>query len=172
MPDLHKQLAEMPCPHCDGTGGELLSVCCGAPEFCDVEGLCGSCRDWTGFSRCEECNETGLRWLTLSELCDLCHGTLTYITYYCYKPGGGGVHNCNQFGNAHPICYTCNGCRGSGRVPDVTLEKVLEEAYKIGGVILSRNGDAKWCCSILGTDAFVMEFTSLDAACAALLASG
>ena len=71
--DLEKQLAKMPCPHCDGTGGELLSICCGAPEFCDVEGMCGSCQDWTGFSRCEECDETGLRYPTLSKWCEHCY---------------------------------------------------------------------------------------------------
>lgn len=32
-----------------GWASERLSVCCGAPEYPDVEGMCGQCRDWTGF---------------------------------------------------------------------------------------------------------------------------
>ena len=30
---------------------EMLSVCCGAPEHPDVEGMCGACNEWTGFER-------------------------------------------------------------------------------------------------------------------------
>ena len=110
--ELEIQAAKAPCPHCDGTGGELLSICCGAPEHCDVENLCGDCHDWTGFSRCEECGETGLRWPTLSQKCEVQH--------YSYSiPGQITTIACGEFGNGCP-----------GRVPNCSLEKVLAELHK------------------------------------------
>lgn len=32
------------------------SVCCGAGQFPDIEGLCGGCREWTGFE-CRVCGD-------------------------------------------------------------------------------------------------------------------
>lgn len=39
---------------------EWLSVCCGAKEAESVEGMCGRCRDWTGFDcECGKWRPTG-----------------------------------------------------------------------------------------------------------------
>ncbi len=37
--------------YCTCAQGEMLSVCCGAPEHPDVEGFCSACNDGTGFER-------------------------------------------------------------------------------------------------------------------------
>ena len=44
---------EPPCAtgYCLCRKGELLSVCCGAPEHPDVEGFCSGCNEGTGFER-------------------------------------------------------------------------------------------------------------------------
>ena len=37
--------------YCTCRKGEMLSVCCGAPEHPDVEDFCSACNDGTGFER-------------------------------------------------------------------------------------------------------------------------
>lgn len=99
---------------------------------------------------CHICHGTGLRWLELSRECR-------------------GIQNGWPNGTIdHIVCHKYpNYCDGSGRVPDVTLEKVM---WLLPHAISFARRDDKWCCMIWHPDQQEgYGDTSLEAACAALL---
>ena len=103
--------------------------------------------DNTLATECPICQGTGLRWPPLSREC---HGL--------YGDWAGDV--CHGRG--------CNHCNHTGRVPDVTLEKVLPMIY----CVRKWGGGPKWV-AYAGHDDIDGPVcnTPLEAACAALLAT-
>ena len=98
---------------------------------------------------CKPCQGTGLRWPSLSRECYNCQRALLH----------------------------CPNCNGSGRIPDVTLEKVLPLLLDVGDLSISHNldfqthkGEKVELC-ITGSDIYRTKPTLLEAACAALLAT-
>ena len=61
----------------------LYSVCCGAPQFSEVAGMCAQCRDWTGFEwSCDNCSEPIDPKVLLDEegeLCDNCYDSTVRV---------------------------------------------------------------------------------------------
>lgn len=101
----------------------------------------------------------GLQWPTLSRKCPVCYD----------RVGDGGVLGWAK----------CSKCNGSGRIPDVTLEKVVIILATDGVVsIQGLTDDGKTTigfCAWLGyprelPDTVFKGATPLEAACAALLA--
>ena len=151
--ELERQAAEMPCPNCAGYGYFQPSPA-GGPAARPKD--------------CYDCKGTKLRWPTLSRECggpetgrwnDDCIYTV-------------GTHS---FGKDELEGFPCP-CNGSGRVPDVDLEKVLTLGWhwEIGKNDYA-DPNTTWIC-LLRLDESDFEFfttgdTSLDAASAALLAT-
>ena len=130
-----------------------------------AEAKCPECENGVGLgyrplldSPCDNCQGSGLRWPTLSRECQ----AITYVRegqmlddlekdWVC--PGG------------------CSFCHGSGRIPDVTLEKVLEIFADMGVAFhftYGAEGRGIWLESREGVKTHWAETWTL-ATCAALL---
>ena len=105
------------------------------------------------------CDGTKLRWPPLSRECPSeTHDPCTKELAYQVK----GMQYYEQI--------DIRSCDGSGRVPDVTLEKVLDlpELY---GVWRAYHGNRKWASKTSSRMDASYSATPLEAACAALLAT-
>ena len=81
---------------------------------------------------------------------------------------------CNLRGTDHRYCRVpCTECNGSGRVPDVTTDKVLDIAESLGRPVLRKLLDGSWILDIWVTEKESISGSGETfelAACAALLA--
>ena len=117
---------------------------------------------------CKACGGTGLLWNTLSRKCS----KKDFFTSVVQK-GERGHFSCMFHGYPHdtPHCPEDKLCGGTGRIPDVTLEKVQMILLKAGHPItihgLQAGGVQMWLHQTEGP----YEGDLLEAACAALLAS-
>ena len=138
-PDPVQQVAEMPCPGLDCERGVILGYRPRIPRpLLDQD--------------CASCHGTRLRWPTLSRECE---GPVTgrWNDDCIYTMGT------HSFGEDELEGLPCP-CNGSGRVPDVTLEKVLDIHIAEG-----RTQPQDWFLF----DRLRLR-TPTEAACAALLA--
>lgn len=100
-------------------------------------------------TECDICQGTTLRWRTLSRACPIstCPGPKTHDAL---------------------VRSPCSVCNGSGRIPDVTLEKLFDCGV-IGVWLAEERGGFE--AVAVGAETAVYGDTPKDAACAALLAS-
>ena len=158
--DLETQVAETKCPGCP---------CCQLSRTPSTGAIPG-------------CNDTGLRFPSLSRECPgniptayISTGeghiyNLGYITDHEYPKGT--VYHCRSINvmkwrTKEWLAECKGGCLGIGRIPDVTLEKVLDAAHQEGPTVFLNVMAAigAWYSGHSEQD------NSKDVACAALLAS-
>ncbi len=160
MSELEHRAAEMPCPDPECKKGKV-------PYFMEGAG-------WGTIAHDEAngCQGTGRLWPGLSRECPCIYGDYDrHECWWCYRSGQHELGKGTGWKDGPP---TCTWCHGSGRVPEVTLEKVLGEILKdtpgqpmrLHGLIVG--GFELW----RSTDGPFRAETLLEAALAALLASG
>ena len=125
MDNLIDRAAEAKCPGCGDT------VNPGGNPYFSVGG-----NEMPDGSDCPDCQGTGLRYPILSRVCPKCQGNREYTSIGEYP------------GPPHP----CEPCNGSGRVPDVTLEKITE---LVDTIKLDKYCDG-WQCWITIEDNFAV----------------
>ena len=127
-----------------------------------AEAKCPHCHGWTlervtefaarGMNVCTDCHGTCLRWSSLSRECD--------NDLWVWDAFPQHLHE------GRP----CVGCLGSGRVPDVTLEKVLEILTSDHDLDIIKRKDY-WAVQSYVNVEWHKGNIPLEAACAALLAT-
>jgi len=148
--DVVKAVAEAKCPACQN-GTQYYYIPSTSEEF-----IPGEKNRIT--RECPDCQGTGLRWPPLSQECPCIDGPTCCDA--CMSMDGDDYHG-----------VWCEDCNGSGRVADVTLEKVLEIFVANGiGFDFDWYKDERRVNIDTGPKDFTGKSTTFElAACAALL---